>query len=500
MYRKPSCQSLPIASSLILKCVFPENPRRTLCGTHLPRFQSRHDRAAVIGRLLYHNFILVYRLGHWIRGRFTPTGILILSALIASATFGLDTRQTMAYQVFTLCGGLLLAACVSIIFLRGKLELKRSLPDFGTVGQEFEYTLSIRNNDKTTQQDLLLFDELDTIYPAYQEFRNTRDSNDSYRNIFDRLIGYPRMVSIINRSRGASIPPVAINTIAAGEALNKKIGVRPVRRGYLYFKQTKITKSDPLGLFRYINNLIHHDRLLILPKRYQLPPPSLPGRRKYQHGGINLASSVGDSQEFFSLRDYRPGDPLRAIHWRSYAKKGEPVVREQQDEYFSRYGLVLDTFLEGRPEFMLEDAVSVAASLAVSIRDQEALLDLLFIGDRAWHFTSGRGLAGTENMLEILACVASCNTSRLPALEQLVLRHAAESSGFICILLDWDRQRQQLVRRLRALHMPLKVIVIKQNDKSDRDENDPMLDQPQDFWELEAGNIQQSLDRVACQS
>lgn len=463
----------------------------------MPPFLSRYDPAPVIGRLLYHNFILVHQLGYWIRRRFTPTGILILSALIASATFGLDTRQTLAYQIFTLCGSLLLAAFVSIIFRRGRLELKRSLPDFGTAGQEFEYILSIRNNGKAAQRDMVLFDELDTVYPGYQEFKNTRDNNDRYRNIFDRIIGYPRLVSSISRKRGASIPPVAINTIVAGAALEKKIGVRPVRRGYLYFRQTKIARSDPLGLFRSINNQIHRDRLLILPKRYKLPPPGLPGRRKYQHGGINLASSVGDSQEFFSLRDYRPGDPLRAIHWRSYAKKGEPVVKEQQDEYFSRYGLVLDTFLETRPELILEDAVSVAASLAVSIRDQDALLDLLFVGDRAWRFTSGRGLAGTENMLEILACVACCTTSPFQALEQLVLQHAAESSGFICIFLDWDGQRRHLVRRLRALHMPVKVIVINQTGNREMAEDDPMLDQPQYFWVLEAGNIQQSLDRLA---
>ena len=338
----------------------------------MPPCLSRHDRAPVIGRLLYHNFILVHRLGHWIRRRFTPSGILILSTLIASATFGLDTRQTLAYQIFTLCVSLLLTAYVSILFLRGRLEMKRSLPDFGTVGQEFEYTLSIHNKDQVAQRDLLLFDELDTVYPDYKEFKNIRDRNDRYRNIFDRYIGYPRLVNSISQKRGAAIAPVTINTIAAGESLEKKVGVRPVRRGYLYFKQTLVAKSDPLGLFRHISKQIHRDRLLILPQRYILPSPSLPGRRKYQHGGINLASSVGDAQEFFSLRDYRPGDPLRAIHWRSYAKKGEPVVKEQQDEYFSRYGLVLDTYLENRPELMLEDAVSVAASLVVSIRNQDA--------------------------------------------------------------------------------------------------------------------------------
>ena len=43
------------------------------------------------------------------------------------------------------------------------------------------------------------------------------------------------------------------------------------------------------------------------------------------------------------------GDPLRKIHWRSWARRGKPVVKEYQEEYFSRIALVLDTFLPRRP-------------------------------------------------------------------------------------------------------------------------------------------------------
>ena len=43
------------------------------------------------------------------------------------------------------------------------------------------------------------------------------------------------------------------------------------------------------------------------------------------------------------------GIALRKIHWRSWARRGEPVVKEYQEEYFSRIALVLDTFLPRRP-------------------------------------------------------------------------------------------------------------------------------------------------------
>ena len=62
--------------------------------------------------------------------------------------------------------------------------------------------------------------------------------------------------------------------------------------------------------------------VLILPKRYELPPIQLGGASQYQPGGISLASSVGESEEFLSVREYRRGDPLRHIHWKSTSRTG----------------------------------------------------------------------------------------------------------------------------------------------------------------------------------
>src|SRR5690606_34015254 len=100
----------------------------------------------------------------------------------------------------------------------------------------------------------------------------------------------------------------------------------------------------PFGVFRSLRKLALPQSLLILAKRYPIPPFELPGTTKYQQGGVSMASSVGESEEFVSLREYRPGDPLRHIHWKSYAKIGKPIVKEFQDEFFVRHALILDTF------------------------------------------------------------------------------------------------------------------------------------------------------------
>jgi uncharacterized protein (DUF58 family) len=191
-----------------------------------------------------------------------------------------------------------------------------------------------------------------------------------------------------------------------------------------------------------------------------MPAFELPGTMKYQLGGVSLASSVGESEEFVALREYRPGDPLRRMHWKSFAKLGKPIVKEHQEEFFVRHALVLDTFGGPGESELFEEAVSVAASLAFTIRNQDSLLDLMFAGPRAYCFTTGRGVGHIEQILEVLASVQASRENNFSSLEHLVVTHAAELSGCVCIFLSWDLERQRLVTALLSRHVPLRVFVV----------------------------------------
>ncbi len=234
----------------------------------------------------------------------------------------------------------------------------------------------------------------------------------------------------------------------------------PLRRGILRFTGVTVARPDPLGLFRSFSKVAAPQTVLILPKRYPLPPIALPGAMKYQEGGVALAANVGRSEEFVALRDYRHGDPLRHIHWRSWAKTGKPIVKEFEDEFFVRHALVLDTFTDEPHSEVLEEAVSVAASFACTVLTQESLLDLLFVGNQSYCFTAGRGLGQADQMLEILASVQNCADKKFDALEHLVLNHISVVSGCICVLQRWDEARRKFVEKLHALGVPVLVLVV----------------------------------------
>jgi len=298
-----------------------------------------------------------------------------------------------------------------------------------------------------------------------------------------------------NPFQQASTQPVAIPPMPAKGEVETLMEVLPLRRGVLKFQGVTIARPDPLGLFRAFIKLPAPQTVMILPRRYLLNPIALPGALKYQEGGVALAANIGRSEEFVSLREYRRGDPLRHIHWRSWAKAGKPIVKEFEDEFFVRHALVLDTFGDEPNSELLEEAVSVAASFACTVLTQESLLDLLFVGPQSYCFTAGRGLAHADQMLEILASVQNCADKNFDTLEHLVINHISVVSGCICVLQRWDEARRKFVDKLKALGVPLMVLVIVPPGGGISG-GGPLLDATGTLHVLEIGKIEEELRKL----
>ena len=111
-------------------------------------------------RALYWILRLVSRYGHLIRRRFTKPGMLVLGALIATATVGVDTNQTVAYQLFSFLFFLLLFALVQGWVFKPRIRVKRTLPPYATAGEEFDYRIELRNDSTAPELGLRLLENL----------------------------------------------------------------------------------------------------------------------------------------------------------------------------------------------------------------------------------------------------------------------------------------------------------------------------------------------------
>lgn len=441
---------------------------------------------------LYRAFRHVYRAGRWVRRRLTPSGALTASVIALAAAFGADTRQSNAYQVFALGLALLGLSVALSMARRPRFAARRILPPYATVGEPLEYTLVVTNEGRRELRGATLRDHLEDAFPAYEAFRDARAPGDEKRNWFDRRVGYQRWERLLRHARGAEVQDAVLEMLAAGGEARARMGLTPRRRGVLRFAATALALPDPLGLSYALTYRAAPGELIVLPPRYPTRARALQGARRYQPGGVAQASKVGDSEEFVALREYRPGDPLRRMHWRSWARTGRPVVKEYQDEYFVRSALALDTFTGRLTETEFEAAVSVAASFACAPRSADSMLDLVFVGDRAYTFTAGRGQLPVEGMLRILAAVQPAGDGDFSRLARAVLARAGLLSGLVCVLLDWDPPRQDFVRRLRALQVPLEVLVVADAARPAPDPG-PMADLPERFHLLDPRRLGEQL-------
>lgn len=424
----------------------------------------------------------------WAVRRFTRPGLAVLGAFMVSGLMGFDTENSVAYQAFALTLGLLLVGFVGGLRFKLRFSAVRTLPRFGTVGQPLRYRVAVTNPNKQPQAGLTLVENLADPRPTFQEWKALQLDDEKHLRPFS-LVRRRRT----NPFKPAILKETAVPAIPSQQTVAVSVEIVPLRRGILRFAGLALARTDPLGLFRATARVAAPQTVLILPKRYLLPPIALPGAMKYQQGGVALASNVGQSDEFVALRDYRRGDPIRHIHWRSWARTGKPIVKEFEDEFFVRHALVLDTFTDRPHTDLFEEAVSVAASFACTVLTQESLLDLLFVGAQAYCFTAGRGLAHADQMLEILASVRPCREQPLATLEELVINHASTVSGCICVLLAWDKARQELVKKLKVMGLPVLVLVVTPPGGAKAPEPGPMRDEPDRFHVLEMGRIEEQL-------
>ena len=171
---------------------------------------------------------------------------------------------------------------------------------------------------------------------------------------------------------------------------------------------------------------------------------------RHQPGGVALASNTGESMDLRGVRPYRKGDRVRDLSARTWARTGKPAVREYQEEYFTRVGVVLDCVAprkrSARTEEAFEAAVSLTAGVVAHLGRGDALVDLLVMGGQVHALTLGRSLGFLEQALDHLALAElEANIDRSRLLERLA-PYLARLSAVVMIVDGWDEAREAFVR------------------------------------------------------
>lgn len=399
--------------------------------------------------------------------RFLPAGVGIVIVIVLTAGLGIGYRKEPVYQIFSLAVGMFCLSIPWAFLRRAKIQAKRELPLYATAGETIRYTIRATNTGRWNLRRAWLMETPPDPRPSLLEFFLRREPGEEDRNLFDRTFAFYRWRWLIDTRRAFhEEESVDMLNLEPGKTSRVVATITPTHRGVILLNDLRALLPDPFGILQNcVKVTAPPSTLTVLPKRYPLPNFEMPGGSRFQTGDENATNEIGSNGEFVGLRDYRPGDPLRQIHWKSWARTGRPIVKELEDTFYPRYGLILDTFLTGSNEELFEDAVSVAASFIALIDRSDSLLDLMFIKDEAHLVTAGRGLARTEKLLEVLAGVEGDHEHQFHQLSQLVLKHRENLTSCIVIFAGWDHERLSLLESLVKNGIICVPIIIGEGEK-----------------------------------
>ncbi len=387
---------------------------------------------------------------HFLARRCRPAGIALALVLVLATCLGVGQQRSSTYQLFSLSLGMMMIGIPWAMTRRASVEAKRDLPRFATAGEPLRYNVVVKNRGHRRLIRAWLSDSPADPRPSLEDFTLLREPGEEERNAFDRHLAYFRWQWLLLGNRlflgGFSNDDLHLKH---GQQARITIELTPLRRGVIRFTDLRVLLPDPFGLFQRCRKVRSPAATLtVLPRRFPLPPIELPGGAAFKVSGEANTNSIGTSGEFVGLRDYRPGDPLRQIHWKSWARTGRPIVKELEDTFYPRYGLIVDTFSSNRTDLQFEEVISVAASFAASIDTSESLLDLMFIKNEAHLVTAGRGVERAEKLLEVLAGVTPERTDHFKELAKLVLRHRDDLTSCLVIFNGWDDARAEFLQAL----------------------------------------------------
>jgi uncharacterized protein (DUF58 family) len=135
--------------------------------------------------------------------------------------------------------------------------------------------------------------------------------------------------------RPVALPP--------GQWSDLRYQVRPVARGEARFGRTELRLLSPLGLWQARRWSGEAQAVRVYPNfralaRYTL----LATDNRLSQIGVLQVRRRGEGTEFHQLREYRQGDPQRAIDWKATARTARLIAREYEEEKDQRVLLVID--------------------------------------------------------------------------------------------------------------------------------------------------------------
>ena len=244
-----------------------------------------------------------------------------------------------------------------------------------------------------------------------------------------------------------------VAALAAGGSVQLEYTIR-CSRGVYDLRSIQVTAGDMFGLFHWQRAVAAPATLTVLPQSRALRPISIRPLRTLAHAGPVPARQGGSGIEFFGVRPYHMGDPLRWVNWTKTARHpGGLFSNEFEQERIADVGIIVDARLRSNlwshGDSLFEHSVQAAASVADAFLDAGDRVALLIYGSGIeWTFP-GYGKRQRERIMRALARARPGERDIFEALEYVPTRLFPPRSQIVVVSPLWGDDLLTIIR-LRA--------------------------------------------------
>lgn len=169
---------------------------------------------------------------------------------------------------------------------------------------------------------------------------------------------------IIELPIGTGTGEFVVPPLGAHETWDEMFLISSRHRGIINVGPARAVRSDALGLLRRVRMWDEPVLLHVHPRTVRVPFDATGFQLDVE--GVSTGKLSSSDVSFHALRDYKPGDDRRAVHWQSTARLGKLIVRQYEETHRSHHVIVLDTSRDAWDHDSFETAVSVASSLGLA--------------------------------------------------------------------------------------------------------------------------------------
>ncbi|MFC8919872.1 DUF58 domain-containing protein [Streptomyces sp. NPDC057116] len=253
-------------------------------------------------------------------------------------------------------------------------------------------------------------------------------------------------------------PRFVLDRVEAGGRREVSYRVRSDLRGRYPLGPLQLRLSDPFGMCELTRSFSAYDMLTVVPRTEPLPPTRLSGEASGYGEGRQRSLALAGEDDVIP-REYRYGDDLRRVHWRSTARYGELMVRREEQPQRARCTVLLDTravaYQGAGPDSAFEWAVSGAASVLVHMLERGFTVRLLTDEGSALPGDAGDGFAGSGQdsadaaglMMDALAVVDHSDGAGLSRAYDLL--RGGNEGLLVAFIGDLDEEQAAVAARMR---------------------------------------------------